>query len=86
MAVVEKEETMDASLAKLNATCEMLARQTCGKVVLARGGFWYCSLPCDQAQRHVTDAYGPPVEQEIDTRRCAVCGGLNPGDITHTRC
>ena len=25
-------------------------------------------------------------EPEIDTRRCAVCGGLNPGDITHTRC
>lgn len=26
------------------------------------------------------------LDPEIDRRRCAVCGGLNPGDITHARC
>lgn len=22
----------------------------------------------------------------VEAERCAVCGGLNPGDVTHTRC
>jgi hypothetical protein len=31
------------------------------------------------------DASGPLFDP-ITGQRCAVCGGLNPGDVTHTRC
>lgn len=24
--------------------------------------------------------------ESIDLRRCPICGGLNPGDVSHTRC
>ena len=73
MAVVEKEGTMEASLAKLTA-CDQ-----CGAPA---------PIPETDGVRPlcVECVFRMAAGEEIDTRRCSVCGGLNPGDITHTRC
>jgi hypothetical protein len=31
-------------------------------------------------------AHEEATERARDTRRCPMCGGLNPGDATHSRC
>lgn len=47
-----------------------------------------CNLNADPAH----DVHGAPVDVDWRTwfepvrERCPVCGGLNPGDISHTRC
>lgn len=46
-------------------------------------GFRGSPARIEAAKRELTRRMGyDPTHQE----RCPVCGGLNPGDITHTRC
>lgn len=40
----------------------------------------------DDLQRRADEIYKGDRAQDINENRCPICGGLNPGDVTHTRC
>lgn len=50
--------------------------------------FWYVGSSLTNEHRHRGGAARCLKVREMGTQkpRCPVCGGLNPGDITHTSC
>lgn len=71
----------------------------CGREIVSGTDLW--CMDClrehvDTLARHPWDAtfvarFGEPCPYQIETGgpgvgRCAVCGGLNPGDASHSRC
>jgi hypothetical protein len=71
----------------------ILRCRRCGAdVVHAAGTLTHHLKVCRGAQRLTNPffaedaAYLEAAERARDTRRCPMCGGLNPGDATHSRC
>lgn len=63
---------------EIDAMCDRARRETECDVELD----WSLeSRPTPTVTERVVTQFGVAIRE-----RCAVCGGLNPGDITHTRC